>query len=197
MYEGPHCACNRSLRGDLSTALPGAIGGAASGVSTGLAVAAAAGGPIGAAVGAAIFGLSALFGGIFGTSKIGIEKQRGTQLVNEAEPLLVANVQKYQASQHTIADQTDALAYFDSVWAQVVAGCQQNSPDRNECYTDRQRGGKFDWFARYRDPIAKDANVKQGVFSTVGVDTSGVNWGLVLGIGVLGIGLLLPDGNKR
>jgi hypothetical protein len=27
------------------------------------------------------------------------------------------------------------------------------------CISDRQRGGKWDWFAYYRDPIANDSNV--------------------------------------
>lgn len=195
MYVGAHCNCRKGMSGDVGTALLTGAGSAAGAATTGLAVAAAAGGPIGAAVGGAIFAVNALIGLIFGKSKTGIEKEKGTQVVNQAEPLLKQNLAAWKASGKTIAEQQQALANFDQIWAQVVAGCQQNSPDVSSCYTDRQRGGKWDWFAYYRDPIANDPGVKQGVFSQVGVDTGawGLNWGLVAGIGLIGFALMMGD----
>jgi phage tail sheath gpL-like len=89
---------------------------------------------------------------------------------NQAEALLKENLASWQglapASQTTV-NQGVFLENFDTVWAAYVAACDAiiagdpNGSDAkfalNASISDRQRGGKFDWFAAYRDPIANGA----------------------------------------
>lgn len=201
MYQGPHCKCGGwGLSGDISTALPAAISSAPGAAQTGLMVASMAGGPVGAIVGAAIFGLSALFGGIFGTSKIGKEKIAGTNVVNNMQQYLQANLDAWNRSGKSVEEQKAAVNGFYEIWNTLVSQCQQVSPDRPQCYTDRQRGGKYDAFVNYLDPIVNDPNVKKdlvtNVASSLGLP-SGINWNLWIPVGLIGIGLLLPGDRRR
>jgi hypothetical protein len=81
-----------------------------------------------------------------------------TQIVNGLEPLLRANVAAFQAGPMTQCSQQVALASFDQAWQWLTssAGCGngQYGSAGNACISDRQRGGKWDWFSYYRDPIA-------------------------------------------
>lgn len=81
-----------------------------------------------------------------------------TQIVNGLEPLLRANVAAFQAGPMTQCSQQVALAAFDQAWQWLIssAGCGngQYGSAGNACISDRQRGGKWDWFSYYRDPIA-------------------------------------------
>jgi hypothetical protein len=83
-----------------------------------------------------------------------------TQIVNGLEPLLNANKNAYLSGPGTCADQAAALAAFDSawLWLQSSAGCGRPGYGSagNRCISDRGPGGKFPWFAWYRDPIAND-----------------------------------------
>jgi hypothetical protein len=117
---------------------------------------AAAGGPIGAAVAGATIALVYLF-----NRKRPARKVATTQIVDEVEPLLQQSLAGYLAGPRTQSSQAQALANFDAGWQFVVDNC--GIPDMGEpgkwCVNDRKRGGKWDWFARYRDPIANDTAV--------------------------------------
>jgi hypothetical protein len=92
---------------------------------------------------------------------------------NEVERLLVQNLNMYQSSGHTRAEQKAALDYFDLVWSQLEEFCgkpefQTTKAGRN-CIDDRKAGACkwngddgqcWNWFVGYRDPIANDPNVK-------------------------------------
>lgn len=68
-------------------------------------------------------------------------RPNGTAFVNEAERLLTDYA--YQS-----APAAAQAAFFDDVWGKVVQHCTAIGDSR--CITDRQRGGKFDWFRAYR-----------------------------------------------
>jgi hypothetical protein len=64
------------------------------------------------------------------------------------------------------ADKTDVNqqageSNFNAGWSQVLTLCSPpalGSAGTN-CIADRERGGKFDWFSAYFDPIANDPQV--------------------------------------
>lgn len=110
-------------------------------------------------VGPAIAGITLLIG-LF--TKRGAQKEASTHIVDQVEPYLKQNLQAWNSSSKTISEQQQSLANFDTLWQQVVSQCSNGNlgdPGR-WCIEDRQRGGKWDWFAMYRDPIANDPNVQ-------------------------------------
>ena len=169
----------------------------ASGASIGAPIALAAAGLTSAIpfVGPAIAGVTLLVG-MF--TQRGKQKTATTAIVNEAEPLLKQNLEAWNQSSKTLAEQKQALANFDAVWGQVVNTCK--NPSYGEpgkwCINDRSRGGKWDWFSYYYDPIALDPNVQAASFSSQtfgGGNVGGVNWIVVGGLGI--IALLALKGN--
>jgi hypothetical protein len=58
-----------------------------------------------------------------------------------------------------------ALAVFTQGWNQIVQLCSnpQLGSAGSNCLRDRQRGGKWDWWGYYYDPIAKDPQVAANV----------------------------------
>ena len=90
------------------------------------------------------------------------QKVATTEIVNAVEPELKRNMEAYLALPVRYkAAQALALANFDAGWAWVASHC--NIPEMGnpgiECTKDRQRGGQWDWFSYYRDPIADDPGV--------------------------------------
>lgn len=147
--------------------LPSSVGGAAvtvaaSAITSGSSLAsgatwlAAAGGPIGLAVAGVTIGLTALF-----SRKKPGQKRATTEIVDSVEPLLIENLNGYLAGPRTISSQRQAVANFEAGWQYVADSCGQ--PDMGTpgqwCIGDRQRGGKWDWFRRYLDPILDDPDV--------------------------------------
>jgi hypothetical protein len=186
-----------TLEGDAVTALTAGAGAAPGAVTAGLAVAAAAGGPIGAAVGLAVFGLSALIGGLFGTSKTGQEKRGATAIVNQAATLWQQNLAAYQAGGHTLAEQQAAEATFTQVWNQMVQALSDPSlaDVRDKSISERDRGGIYDAWKDNYDPIANDPQVQggvQGAMADLG-SMLGLNIDsrLLVGGGLLLVGVLL------
>ena len=125
-----------------------------------------------------------------------------TRIVNELEPYLKKNVADYQAisSPRPSSVQQAALAVFDQVWNTVVTQCSNGSlgDAGARCISDRQRGGKWDWFAYYRDPIANDSNVisdavganlysPNQVLQNVTNVVSGSKLGVGIGLAVIGL----------
>lgn len=89
------------------------------------------------------------------------QKIASTNIVNELEPILAENVKAYQEGPRTKASQAAALKNFDDAWAWLTSAQACGSADLGNpgraCISDRQSGGKWDWFAYYRNPIAADA----------------------------------------
>lgn len=102
----------------------------------------------------------------------GLAKTYSTSIVNSLEPLLNANKNAYLAGPGTCADQTAALTAFDSAmaWLQGPQACgnlQLGSAGQN-CINDRMPGGKWDWYAMYRDPIANDTRPQCNLAANAG-----------------------------
>jgi len=114
---------------------------------------AAAGGPIGIGVAAATVALTYLL-----TRQRPARKVATTEIVNEVEPLLQRSVASYISGPRTAVSQQQAIANFEAGWNFVTQNC--GNPNMGEpgkwCVDDRKRGGKWDWFASYLDPIAND-----------------------------------------
>lgn len=114
---------------------------------------------IGAAVAGVTLGLQLLL-----NRKGPGQKVASTKIVDELEPLLKNNVAAYQAGPRTRSSQAAALKNFDDAWtyltsAEACGNTQLGNPGKN-CIADRSRGGRWDWFAYYRDPIELDAGVQ-------------------------------------
>ena len=73
--------------------------------------------------------------------------------------------QSLSPSQKTPNQQTYALQVFTLAWNQLMQLCEnpQLGSAGTGCIADRQRGGKWDWWAYYYDPIAKDPAVAANV----------------------------------
>jgi len=96
-----------------------------------------------------------------------LNKRKATYVVDSLEPLLVQNRDAYLQGMRTVSAQAYAVQNFDDVWADVVQACSDPSlgdPGRR-CISERQRGGQWDWFALYRDPIALDSPVADPVLT--------------------------------
>ena len=159
-------------------------------------------------VGVAIAAVSLLIG--MWINRVGPkQKVATTKIVNDAEPLLKQNLAAFQQSDQTLENQQASLDLFNQVWARVVDACSNpayGNPGKN-CIEDRQRGGKWDWFSYYYDPIANakvvpaatlaisnTENLAGGILSPV----LGQNWELLLGGGLLLIGLVsFLDSDKK
>lgn len=151
MYAGLGDVTSSAVSGSISAA-----GGVATGLlgSAGLVSGLATAG-IGAAVSLAAAGVQMWL------SSIQLSHQQDTattQIVNGLEPLLRANVAAFQSGPQTQCSQQVALASFDQAWQWLTssAGCGSGSYGSagNRCVSDRSRGGQWDWFSYYRDPIA-------------------------------------------
>ena len=133
------------------------------------------------------------------------QKIATTKIVNDAEPILKDNLAVFLAGPKTQEDKDYALAVFNTIWKGVLDACgnpQFGNPG-HACIDDRQRGGKWDWFGYYYDPIANTPPVKTqtevlgsyvsdlaGMFSLSG-DTT--NLPLVAGLGLIGIAIFMGD----
>lgn len=88
-----------------------------------------------------------------------------TDIVNQLEPQLKANVAAYLAGPRTLLSQAAALQNFDRAWAWLISKDACGNPGLDfpgkHCIEDRQAGGKWDWFSYYRNPIAEDTQPQQ------------------------------------
>jgi hypothetical protein len=140
--------------GGVLTATTISAGGSAAGSSW----MAAFGGPIGLSVMGATIALQQLWGW---KKRRAARKIATTEVVNSVEPVLKQNLNGYFTGPRTISSQRQAVENFQAAWDFVVSSCDH--PDMGTpgkwCVEDRQRGGEWDWFARYLDPIANDPDV--------------------------------------
>ncbi len=69
------------------------------------------------------------------------------------------NLAAWQSSSKSCAEQQACISNFNTLWNQVVNAC--NNPQLGDpgqaCIDDRKRGGKWDWFSYYLDPIVNDS----------------------------------------
>lgn len=156
---------------------------------------------VGIAVAGVVLALSLFFG-----RKGPQQKVASTHIVDDLEGNpqygLQANLAAYKAGPHNRASQAAALAVFDQIWQYLTStqGCGNPSlgDPGHACINDRARGGKWDWFVMYRDPIANDPDVHDDAASTAllsllpGADAGTVSlvseyWPL----GLIALGLLL------
>ena len=198
--------------GSFSSSLTSSAGSAASSAGSMLA-AGSAGGPIGIAVAAAAALVPIIINAFKGCGQTCIA---ATQIVDQAEGYLKQNVAAYQSGPHTRSSQAVALDTFDQMWGQVLQGCGNPAlaDAGRRCISERSRGGRWDWFVYYRDPIANDPNVKpdpavaDSTLASIGINpNSGVgqflNASPIAGIpnafliaGAAGLLLLLAVGDK-
>jgi hypothetical protein len=84
------------------------------------------------------------------------ERQAAVAITNAYEQSFRQNLEAYRLGQIT---QDQALNNFDTLWRNYENDLTQCGTDeKNRALADRQRGGKFDWFKAYRDPIARGGN---------------------------------------
>ena len=133
------------------------------------------------AIGGAI---TELAGAIF--TGCGATCTQSTAIVNQIEPYLKQNLAAYMAlaTPRPVSAQTAAEGVFNTAWTQVLNACSSASLGKagQACIADRQRGGKWDWFAYYYDPIANDKNVYD---DSVGTTVSGTTSNIISDVGSL------------
>jgi len=192
---------------------------AQAGITTGVSSTAAilmATGAVTGPVGLAIAGAAVLAGYIAQAfSGCGATCTQATAIVNQIEPYLKQNVSNYLAlaTPRPKSAQAAALNVFNSAWSNVLAACSNASlGDAGvRCISDRNRGGKWDWFSYYYDPIANDSsvyddsvgtsvlsassNIATNLVSTVTNSFSGHSW--LLPALLAGVGIIFVFGGKR
>jgi hypothetical protein len=118
-----------------------------------------------------------------------------SRLVDRLEPQLKANRDAYLAGSRTQAEQTAAAAVFDGAWAWLSSFDACGSPDLGDagrrCLSDRARGGKWDWFALYRDPIANDPAVQLSPIASAAAFTGIPQAWLIAAAAALLLGVIL------
>jgi len=189
--------CDKGV-GDLGSSVPALVtsgGQIAAGVVPSVLVstgAIAAGSALVPVIGAAIAGVTLAVGLFLNrNAEYFAQAKATTGIVNEAEVYMKQNLAAWQSSDKTKADQQQAIDNFNTLWSQVVQACsspQYGGPGQR-CVSDRQRGGQWDWFSYYLDPIAGDPNVKPDKFETA---TNDVVSGVTGAIANLNMGSLLP-----
>lgn len=118
-------------------------------------------------------GVTAVGSAIFGwIGRRGRQKVAATQIVDEAERLLEQNLRAYLEAPPLEANRQQAIDNFEQIWRQVLSSCSDPSlgDAGRRCISERQRGGQWDWFARYRDPIAEDERLANSAAGTPGAN---------------------------
>lgn len=96
-------------------------------------------------------------------ARSGARRLLATDLVNALEPVLALNLDLYLGGPRTASEQQLRLGEFDEVWTFLISDEACGTGDLGQagrrCISDRERDGQFDWWRRYRDPIADDPEV--------------------------------------
>lgn len=154
-------------------------------------------------VGPIIAGVTLGLGFLFGRKR-GRQKVAATKIVDDLEPLLQRNLDGYLNGSRTKTAQRQAVANFDAAWNYLIGpkGCGQEAlgDPGHWCIDDRKAGGKWDWWKRYRSPIANDPDVKPDPTTAEKVSSTarheleqlgiGISPAAVAGIALIGIGLV-------
>ena len=182
--------------GDVGTAASGAGGAVGSGLLTAGAIAGGPTNPVG--LGLMIAGAATALGGallhVFGVGVRNPYEDRDVKQLNDLADALAANLQGWQSGTKTTAEQQQRLAAFDYYFANLQQLCSDPGLGANwasGCINDRKPGGKYDWYAMYRTPIANDTASDSGsiIGSAAGL-FGGSNILLVGGIALV-LGLLI------
>lgn len=119
------------------------------------------------------------------------QRRATTDIVNELEPILRANLDAYLTGSRSAEAQRQAIANYDQAWAWLQDQCGQTTfgePGR-ACIGDRARGGRWDWFALYRDPIAATVTERAGEASELPTEEYGAApW---IAVALIAAGVLL------
>ena len=103
--------------------------------------------------------------------------------VNAYEALFAANLNAFMASGKTSADQSAGENYFVQEWAVFANDMNSAGSWGTTGLAQRNRGGTYDWWAKYYDPIANYLVTNIGVTSsTTGVSNSGLLWLVLAGV---------------
>jgi hypothetical protein len=144
------------------------VGASASTVSTALATVQAAssaglitrGGTLAASipVAGAVVAIGILAFSLLHDSRGAQQKVETTVTVDRAERIMKANLEAWLHSPKSLASQAQSLQNFDQAWAAITNFCGNGNEGNagQRCISERQSGGKYDYFAAYRDPIAND-----------------------------------------
>lgn len=90
-------------------------------------------------------------GGTWRVSGQADERSAIVQLTNQYELVLQQNLASYQSGRIT---RDQALSNFDRIWSEYIQALSAfSAAEKERAIADRQRGGKFDWYAAYRVPI--------------------------------------------
>ena len=140
-----------------------------------------------------------------GRSKLaGQRRLTATEIVDAVEPVMQQNVDEYLSFPDR--DRETQLAYvvnFDDMWQMVADTCGSSELGQagRRCISDRIRGGQFDWFVKYRDPIGTDTEVGVSPIMASLLPqplqelVAGVPWELFAGVGLV-VGALLVSEKK-
>lgn len=145
----------------------GTVGASAGGMFASIAPLLGIAGPWGLAIGGVVAGITSLLGAFGVGSGCGQTCVYASGVVDQLEPYLKQNVDNWKAlapQDKTLVRQQQALQVFNFVWSQVTQACSAPSlgDAGKRCISDRQRGGKWDWFSYYYDPIANDTVADEG-----------------------------------
>ena len=94
-------------------------------------------------------------------------EDQAVDILNRLEATLLLVRDSYLANPATYSAQSAALTEFDAAWVWLKGkdfglNTRLDSEWRRNGVSDRNRGGKYDWFAAYRDPIANDPRLLGG-----------------------------------
>lgn len=200
------------------------VGGAISSATIGTLVATSAiAGPVGLAIGAGIALVTTLINALGigqGCGKTCIET---SQWANQAEPLLLQNIQAYfaQPAPRSQSSQAAAIANFMTVWNNLTQLCTQPNLGTagQDCISDRQAGACkwnqtatspllaftqygepgpgacWNWWSGYHDPIANDPDVVEDSSSALANGAADITASVVSGANTLASDIGLPSGS--
>lgn len=150
-------------------------------------------------VGNIVGGIALAIGALGIGNGCGASCTASTAVVNQIEPYMQQNIAaaQQQASANggclTSAEIATLTDNFNQLWNYVVQNCQKvGGAGGSQCVADRQRGGKWDWFNYYLDPINSYpvCSASAGFVSSIGLGSMSP---LVIG-GIALIGLLIFGG---
>ena len=131
--------------------------------------------------------------------------KEATTIANNAESAAESLLQKWNATPVKYKSIQQAyLAAQQDVWNYISGSCQKiGGQGGQQCIADRQRGGKFDFFIHYVDPVANETDIvpdpvtaSTGIASVLSGTVAGLPIPLILGGAGLLIFLLSSGGNK-
>lgn len=119
-----------------------------------------------------------------------------SNFVNQVEPYMKQNVEAWQSSGKSCAEKQQCISNFEILWQKVEDYCNnsQFGDAGKRCISDRSRGGKWDWFSYYLDPIQNDTcsdlKVVNGILDpvTTALASTGIDSTSLLAIGALVLG---------